>query len=138
MRAAATAYHVDPGVKETLTVEPKAFSCSISASCPALSVGGTALPVATSATRAQIESTAFKVIVGDLSTQPEAPVGTVYDATVGNGLGEIKIGTSVLDSSSQLRLQTYGAIVNNTPFAIYDDTNQARGPTLRGSTGCTL
>jgi filamentous hemagglutinin len=60
-------------------------------------------------TQAQIDSAAFKVIVGDAKYTPSGvPVGTVYDATIGNGLGELKTGTSVLDSSYKLRLQTYG------------------------------
>lgn len=80
-------------------------------------------------TQAQIDSAAFKVIVGDAKyTAGGAPVGTVYDATLGGGLGEIKTGTSVLDSSYQLRLQTYGSLVNDTPYTIY--TSRPLNPTF--------
>jgi filamentous hemagglutinin len=71
-------------------------------------------------TQAQIDSSAFKVIVGDARYTPSgAPVGTIYDATVRSSLGEIKTGSSVLKSSYQLRLQTYGSLVNDTPLTIY-------------------
>ncbi|MDA9529572.1 hypothetical protein ACM42_14310 [Bradyrhizobium sp. CCBAU 25338] len=80
-------------------------------------------------TRAQIESATFKIIVGDAKyTARGVPIGTVYDATVGNGLGEIKTGVSVLDSSYQLRLQTYGALINDAPFTIY--TSRLVNPTF--------
>lgn len=80
-------------------------------------------------TQAQIDSAAFKVIVGDAKyTAQGAPVGTIYDASLGSGLGEIKNGSSVLDSSYQLRLQTYGAVANDTPFTIY--TSRPVNPTF--------
>jgi hypothetical protein len=80
-------------------------------------------------THAQIDSSAFKVIVGDAKyTANGTPVGTIFDGTVGNGLGEIKTGTSMLDSSYQLRLQTYGALVNDVPYTIY--TSRPVNPTF--------
>jgi len=48
-----------------------------------------------------------------------APVGTIYDGFSSAGLAEIKTGTSALTSSYQLRLQTYGALINDTPLTIY-------------------
>jgi len=39
--------------------------------------------------------------------------------SLGSALGEIKTGSSVLDSSYRLRLQTYGTLVNDMPFTIY-------------------
>jgi hypothetical protein len=51
-------------------------------------------------TATQIDSAAFRLIVGDAKYTPKgAPVGTIYDASLGVGLGEIKIGSSVLNSS---------------------------------------
>jgi hypothetical protein len=80
-------------------------------------------------TQAQIDSAAFKVIVGDVKyTANGAPVGTIYDASLGAGLGEIKTGSSILDSSYQLCLQPYGALVNDTPFTIY--TSRPVNPTF--------
>lgn len=80
-------------------------------------------------TQAQIDSSAFKVIVGDAKYTAEGnPVGTIYDGTIGNGLGEIKTGTSPLDSSYQLRLQTYGSLLNDTPYTIY--TSRPVNPTF--------
>ena len=72
-------------------------------------------------TPAQANSAAFRVIVGEPEyTAGGQLVGTVYDGAIGNGvLAEIKTGQSVLSSSYQLRLQTYGALVNDTPFSIY-------------------
>lgn len=92
----------------------------------ALGSGG---KVAFTPTQAQIDSAAFKVIVGDAKyTAQGAPVGTIYDASLGNGLGEIKTGSSVLNSSYQLRLQTYGSLVNDTPLTIY--TSRPVNPTF--------
>ena len=48
-------------------------------------------------------------------------VGTIYDGANPAGLAELKNGSSVLDSSYQLRLQTYGALANDTPLTIYTD-----------------
>ena len=73
-------------------------------------------------TQAHIDSAAFKVIVGDAKYDSQGnPVYTVYEATIGNRLGEIKTGKSVLDSSYQLRLQTDGALINDRPLTIYTD-----------------
>ncbi|MBB6249434.1 hypothetical protein HDE80_004511 [Rhodanobacter sp. A1T4] len=58
-------------------------------------------------------------------------VGTIYDGLNEDGLAEIKTGSSTLDSSYQLRLQTYGALVNDppTPLTIY--TSRPVNPTFQ-------
>ncbi|MDR2240738.1 MAG: hypothetical protein LBE33_09875 [Zoogloeaceae bacterium] len=92
----------------------------------ALGSGG---KVAFTPTQAQIDSATFKLIVGDAKyTAQGTPVGTIYDASLGTGLGEIKTGSSVLNSSYQLRLQTYGSLVNDTPFTIF--TSRPVNPTF--------
>ena len=56
---------------------------------------------------ADIESSAFKVIVGPAKLTPKGKfVGIKFDSLSGELL-EIKHGKSVLDSSYQLRLETY-------------------------------
>ncbi|AEF99541.1 RHS repeat-associated core domain-containing protein [Methylomonas methanica] len=71
-------------------------------------------------TATQIDSAAFKIIVGEAKyTAAGTPVGTIYDGSIASGLAEIKNGASTLNSSYQLRLQTYGSLVNNTPYSIY-------------------
>jgi hypothetical protein len=45
--------------------------------------------------------------------------GTPLDAYTANGLAEVKTGLSELSSTYQLRLQTYGALVNEQPLTIY-------------------
>ena len=78
----------------------------------------------------QVNSAAFQVIVGKPKyTAAGDLVGTIYDGLTSDGLAELKNGSSVLDSSYQLRLQTYGALVNNTPLTIY--TNRAINPTFQ-------
>jgi len=68
----------------------------------------------------QVNSAAFKVIVGAPKyTSSGDLVGTIYDGLNTNGLAEVKTGSSVLDSSYQLRLQTYGSLINDTPLTIY-------------------
>jgi hypothetical protein len=68
----------------------------------------------------QVNSSAFKTIVGEAKyTKSGDLVGTIYDGVNSDGLAEIKTGSSMLDSSYQLRLQTYGALVNDTPLTIY-------------------
>jgi len=67
-----------------------------------------------------VNSAAFKVIVGAPKyTSSGDLVGTIYDGLNTNGLAEVKTGSSVLDSSYQLRLQTYGSLINDTPLTIY-------------------
>ena len=67
---------------------------------------------------AQIDSAAFKVVVGNARyTSTGLPRGTIMDSVEG-GLLEIKAGSSVLDSTYQLRLQTYRSPVENTPLTI--------------------
>ncbi|WP_443751343.1 hypothetical protein [Asticcacaulis solisilvae] len=58
-------------------------------------------------TQADMDSSAFKVIVGDVKyTSTGKPVGTIFDSTEGGYL-EVKGGTDTLESTYQLRLQTY-------------------------------
>ncbi len=69
-------------------------------------------------TLSQTESAAFKVVVGEAKyTQGGLLKGTTIDATQG-GFLEIKGGSSVLDSTYQLRLQTYRSLIENKPFTI--------------------
>jgi hypothetical protein len=69
-------------------------------------------------TPVEIESATFKVIVGNAKYTPSGLLqGTIFDVTQG-GLREIKGGTSILDSSYQLRFQTYHALKNNLPYTI--------------------
>ena len=76
--------------------------------------------IAFSPTHAQVNSATFKLIVGNAKyTAKGVPVGTIYDVSVGAGIGEIKNGSSVLNSSYQLRLQTFGALVNESRFTLY-------------------
>lgn len=80
-------------------------------------------------TQAQIDSAAFQTIVGRAKYRAQGtPVSTIYDASIGAGVGEIKTGSSALGSSYQLRLQTYGALVNDTPLTIY--TSRPVNPTF--------
>jgi hypothetical protein len=80
-------------------------------------------------TAADIDSAAFKVIVGDAKyTAGGLPQGTIFDATQG-GLLEIKSGSSVLDSSYQLRLQTYYSLKNDLPFTL--ETARPINPTFQ-------
>ena len=99
---------------------PAALRAGQIAEAAALDAIGSAGKVVFTPTAEQIESAAFKVIVGDAKyTASGAPVSTIFDATTGAGLGEIKSGSSVLNSSYQLRLQTYGALINNRAYTIY-------------------
>lgn len=67
----------------------------------------------------QIHTPAFKTIVGPAHYTPRGlPRGTVVDS-VQDGLAEIKSGRSVLDSTYQLRLQTYRSVIEDRPFKIY-------------------
>jgi RHS repeat-associated protein len=87
---------------------------------PALDAIGSAGKVRFTPTAEQVDSAAFKVIVGDARyTASGAPVGTIFDGSTAAGLAEIKSGSSVLSSSYQLRLQTFGALVNNQPLTIF-------------------
>lgn len=77
----------------------------------------------------QTESAAFRVIVGEPKfTTGGLPRGTIFDASQG-GLLEIKGGTSVLDSSYQLRLQTYRSLIENRPLII--ETTRPVNPTFQ-------
>jgi RHS repeat-associated protein len=66
----------------------------------------------------QIDSATFGVIVGDVRyTTGGLPRGTILDS-VQDGFLEIKGGTSILDSTYQLRLQTYRSLIEITPLTI--------------------
>ena len=56
------------------------------------------------------------------------PVGTVIDVTQG-GFVELKTGLSVLNSSYQLRLQTYRSFIEDTPYTI--ETMRPINPTFQ-------
>ncbi len=67
----------------------------------------------------QIASAAFRLIVGDPRyTATGLARGTVLDSVAG-GLAEIKSGASLLDSTYQLRLQTYLSLVEKKPLTLY-------------------
>ena len=67
----------------------------------------------------QIDSPDFRQIVGEPHyTATGLPRGTVLDS-VAAGLAEIKSGASVLDSTYQLRLQTYRSVIEKRPLTIY-------------------
>jgi len=67
----------------------------------------------------QMDSPAFRKIVGSPHfTARGRARGTVLDSVEG-GLAEIKSGASVLNSTYQLRLQTYRAVVEDRPLKIY-------------------
>jgi filamentous hemagglutinin len=66
-------------------------------------------------TPAQMNSAAFNVIVGRPKFTPKGdPVGVIVDSV---GL-ELKGGSSMLESSYQLRLMTYRALVLQEPLTI--------------------
>ncbi|MCP4308111.1 MAG: hypothetical protein GY788_25200 [bacterium] len=63
----------------------------------------------------QIESTLFRVVVGEPNyTRTGLPVGTIPDAAG----TEIKSGSSLMGSSYQMRLQTFRSIVTGEPLTI--------------------
>jgi hypothetical protein len=81
-------------------------------------------------TQADIDSAAFKVIVGKAKYTPDGLLkGTIIDVTQG-GLREIKGGTSMLESSYQLRLQTYFALKNGLQYTI--ETSRPVNATFQG------
>ena len=66
----------------------------------------------------QTQSAAFKVIVGEAKYTPGGLLrGTTLDA-IDAGLLEIKGGGSPLDSSYQLRLQTYRSLIEAQPYTL--------------------
>jgi hypothetical protein len=81
-------------------------------------------------TSGQIESPAFREIVGrPLFTARGLARGTVIDS-VQKGFAEIKSGASVLGSTYQLRLQAYRSVVEDRTFKLFTsrplDTQFAR------------
>ncbi|HEX7888956.1 MAG TPA: LysM peptidoglycan-binding domain-containing protein [Ramlibacter sp.] len=81
--------------------------------------------------QAQVQSTTFKAMVGD----PELTKGGQYKGIIfdGNdpitGYLEIKGGSSPLNTSYQLRLETYKATIDNKPFTI--ETTRPVNPDFR-------
>jgi len=76
-----------------------------------------------------MDSAAFRVIVGEPKFTPgRLPRGTTFDGTLGGNL-EIKGGASMLNSSYQLRLQTYRSLKTNTPLTI--ETTRPINPTFQ-------
>lgn len=70
-------------------------------------------------TAEQIGSTDFQRIVGEPRYTSAGLVrGTVLDS-VSAGLAEIKSGASPLESTYQLRLQTFRSVVENKPLTLY-------------------
>jgi hypothetical protein len=66
----------------------------------------------------QVNSPTFQAIVGDAQYTGEGEFkGTIFDGTQ-NGNLEIKGGTSALQSTYQLRLQTYFSVTNDQPYTI--------------------
>jgi YD repeat-containing protein len=79
--------------------------------------------------QADFDSAAFKVIVGEPKFTPGGlPKGTIFDGTLGGNM-EIKGGSSILDSSYQLRLQTYRSLKTNAPLTI--ETTRPVNPTFQ-------
>ncbi|WP_429192026.1 hypothetical protein [Fusobacterium sp. PH5-44] len=79
-------------------------------------------------TEADVNSQLFKDIVGEAKfTKTGLYKGTIFDSTR-NGFLEIKAGTSALNSTYQLRLQTYRAVSTKTPYTI--STNRTPNPTF--------
>jgi hypothetical protein len=66
----------------------------------------------------QIDTATFKAIVGEPKYTPGGQLkGTIFDG-VDNGYLEIKGGSSELNSTYQLRVQTYKATIDRQPFSI--------------------
>ena len=69
----------------------------------------------------QVDTATFRAIVGDAKYTPGGQLkGTIFDGVDG-GFLEIKGGSSELNSTYQLRLQTYKAIIDNR--AVYHSNN---------------
>lgn len=67
----------------------------------------------------QVRSPDFLRIVGNpIYTSTGLARGTVLDS-VAPGLSEIKSGRSILDSTYQLRLQTFRSVIERQPLTIY-------------------
>ncbi len=108
---------------------PSALRAGQLAEGPVLDAIGSGGKVVFTPTADQINSAAFQVIVGDAKYSASgAPVSTIFDGSIGGGLAEIKSGSSMLNSTDQLRLQTYGALVNDQPLTIF--TSRPINPTL--------
>jgi hypothetical protein len=66
----------------------------------------------------QVDTATFRAIVGDAKYTPGGQLkGTIFDGVDGGYL-EIKGGSSELNSTYQLRLQTYKATIDSQPFTI--------------------
>jgi RHS repeat-associated protein len=82
-------------------------------------------------TSQQMESSAFKVIVGKAkrTSRRGKPKGTRLDSIQGDLL-ELKGGRSTLNSTYQLRLQVYMSVMEGTPLTLR--TTRPINPTFRG------
>jgi hypothetical protein len=81
---------------------PSALRSGQLAEGPALDAIGSSGKVTFTPTADQINSAAFKVIVGDAKyTASGTPVSTIFDGSTAGGLAEIKSGSSVLNSTYQ-------------------------------------
>ncbi|OGA00340.1 MAG: hypothetical protein A2Z44_09510 [Betaproteobacteria bacterium RBG_19FT_COMBO_58_11] len=73
-------------------------------------------------TAEQVDTATFKAIVGDAQyTKGGQLKGTIFDSSPQSGYPgylEIKGGTSELNSTYQLRLQTYKAVTEGQPYTI--------------------
>jgi hypothetical protein len=82
-----------------------------------------------------MDSAAFKVIVGESRFTPGgAARGTIFDATSPHYL-EFKGGSSILDSTYQLRLQTYMALRDSQKYISSPQRGRWRRNSLIGSHG---
>ncbi|WP_230626715.1 hypothetical protein, partial [Ralstonia solanacearum] len=109
------------GTRNTGSAVPPHLLSGQAAEAEQLAALGSTGKVPFTPTLEQANSAAFKVIVGEPKfTKSGDLVGTIYDGKPATGgLAELKNGSSTLDSSYQLRLQTYGALINDTPLTIY-------------------
>jgi RHS repeat-associated protein len=118
--AAATGGRLAAAADTSESVIPSALRAGQLAEGPALDAIGSLGKVIFTPTAEQIDSAAFKVIVADAKyTSTGAPISTIYDGSTASGLAEIKSGSSVLNSTYQLRLQTYGALINDQKLTIF-------------------
>ncbi len=98
-----------PAAEEAANKVPSALSKGVDAEKKELAkLGLTKNAAVIRPTKTEVESAAFKVIVGEpKKTSGGLYKGTIYDAVTKGSLIEIKSGSSVLTSSYQLRLQVF-------------------------------
>jgi hypothetical protein len=79
----------------------------------------------------ETETAAFKAVVGEARYTSGGQLrGTIFDVTT-NGLQEIKSGSSMLNSTYQLRLQTYYSVTRGESFTL--QTTRPVNPTLQNT-----